>query len=297
MSVEPPPIAVIRNIYFCLSGAVDPAITMKIHPFLLLLITALASYGSTTIVPKASYDRPFELTGPKDLPILCAGIAAAGAALALEYSIQPLTVEEVNGLSREAVNRFDRNATYHYSKSIDDASDIAAYCILAAPLSLLTDRKIRETVKTFSVMYTETVTLAYVLPSMGKGFFKRPRPYVYNTAAPLDEKLSRDARVSFFSRHTTFAFASACFMSSVYGSYNHGSRLTPLVWAGSLGAASAIGYLRFAAGAHFPTDILTGALAGTLIGCGVPYLHKTIHDSARLSLTPFCNGLCLSLKW
>jgi len=270
---------------------------MKKYPLFLLLTFSLGAYGGDSLGLNALHSIPFVLTGQKDLPILCAGIAFAGAAFAVENSIEPLTEDEVNGLSRNSVNRFDRNATYHYSKSIDNFSDIAAYCILATPLSLLTDRKIRETAKTFLVMYTETVMLAYALPSIGKGFFKRPRPYVYNPAIPLDKKLSRDARVSFFSRHTTFAFASACFMSTVYGSYNRGSKLTPLVWAGGLGAASAVGSFRFAAGAHFPTDILTGALAGTLIGCGVPYLHKSTNASARLSLTSFGNGLCLSLEW
>ena len=270
---------------------------MKKYPLFLLLALSLGAYGGDTIGLNALHNRPFVLTGQKDLPILCAGIACAAAALAIEHSIKALTQDEVNGLSRDSVNSFDRNATYHYSKAIGTVSDITCYCILAAPLGLLTDRKIRETAKTYSVMYTETVMLAYVLPSIGKGFFKRPRPYVYNPAVPLDEKLSRDARVSFFSRHTTFAFASACFASMVYGSYNPGSKLTPYVWAGSLAAASAVGFFRFAAGEHFPTDILTGALAGTLIGCGVPYLHKTKNDSARLSLAALGSGLCLSLEW
>jgi membrane-associated phospholipid phosphatase len=270
---------------------------MKKCPLLLLLLFSLGAYGGDTIASTTLHNKPFVLSGQKDLPLLCAGIASAGAAFFAERSIAPLTIEKVNGLSRNAVNCFDRNATYHYSKSIGKASDISVYCILAAPLSLFTDSKIRETAKTFLVMYTETVMLAYALPSLGKGIFKRPRPYVYNPAVPLNEKLSPEACVSFFSRHTTFAFASACFMSTVYGSYNKGSDLTPFIWAGSLAAASAVGIFRFAAGAHFPTDILTGVLAGTLVGCGVPYVHKTINDFTRLSLTSSGNGLCLSLKW
>jgi membrane-associated phospholipid phosphatase len=264
---------------------------------LLLLTSAVSVHGggSTAIAPLP--ERPFVITGQKDIPLFSAGISAAAAAFAIEHSTAPLTLDDVNGLSRNSVNRFDRGATYNFSKATDDFSDIFVYCVLAAPLALLTDRNIRATSKTFSAMYAETVIMAYALPGLGKGLFKRPRPFVYNPRVPSDEKLSREARVSFFSRHTTFAFASACFMSTVHGTCNPGSSLTPYVWAGSLAAASAVGYLRFAAGAHFPTDILTGALVGSIIGCGIPFMHTSKSAASRLSLDTSGNALSLSLEW
>lgn len=270
---------------------------MKINPSLLFLTLAITVYGGDTTPTAPLSGKPFESTGHKDFVLLGAGIAFSAAAFAIEHTIEPLTQEEVNGLSRNSVNRFDRNATYHYSKSLGSISDVLVDLTLAAPLCLFTDRKIRETVKTFSIMYAEVVMFAYALPSLGKGLVERPRPFVYNPAAAAEEKLSRDARVSFFSRHTTFAFASACFMSTVYGGYHPGSKLNPYVWAGSLGAASVVGYLRFAAGAHFPTDILTGALAGTLIGCGVPYLQRAGRAPAAVSLQTAGSGLYLTIRW
>jgi membrane-associated phospholipid phosphatase len=54
--------------------------------------------------------------------------------------------------------------------------------------------------------------------------------------------------------------------------------------------------MRYRAGYHFPTDILTGALAGMLVGCGVPWLHKTKGLARHLSLAPVNNGFCLSLE-
>jgi membrane-associated phospholipid phosphatase len=41
-----------------------------------------------------------------------------------------------------------------------------------------------------------------------------------------------------------------------------------------LAAAGTVGYLRFAAGRHYPTDILAGALIGSLVGWLVPQLHE-----------------------
>lgn len=267
---------------------------MEMKALVLSLVCAVTAHAGDLTVAKPFYDRPFEISIKRDIPLLSAGIAAAGAAFVLERSLKPLTQEEINGLSRTSINSFDRTATYRYSKTIDNFSDILVDCVLAAPLTLLTDRKVRASVYSFSVMYTEAVALAYALPSLGKGFFERPRPFVYNGAVPADEKLTREARVSFFSRHTTFSFASATFISSVYGSFNPGSKLTPYLWTGSLAAASAVGFARFAAGAHFPTDILTGALAGGLIGWGVPYLHRSKNSAVRFSIDPVGNSFSLS---
>jgi membrane-associated phospholipid phosphatase len=41
------------------------------------------------------------------------------------------------------------------------------------------------------------------------------------------------------------------------------------------GAATGVGALRVAAGKHFPTDIIVGAVLGSAIGWLVPTLHPT----------------------
>jgi membrane-associated phospholipid phosphatase len=240
--------------------------------------------------------KPFEISMKKDRWLLGAGIAAAGAAFVLERSIPALRQEEIDGLVRGSVNPFDRHATYHYSKNLDNISDFLVYGILAAPLALFTDRDIRRNAAEFSLMYAEVVAFSYALPTLGKAFIKRPRPFDYNPDAPKNEKLLADARASFFSRHTTFAFASACFMSTVYGKYNHESRLKPYLWAGSLAAAAVVGDLRFEAGAHFMSDVLIGAAVGSVVGCGVPLLHNAKKAGLRLSLLPVPDGFRLSLE-
>jgi membrane-associated phospholipid phosphatase len=273
---------------------------MKSFPLLLLLTSAVTVHGSDTLAilaPETRCIKPFAITKKKDLPILGAGIVFAAAAFALERSIPSLRQEEIDGLARNSVNPFDRHATYHYSKNLDNISDLLVYGVLAAPFSLLTDRNIRRNAIEFPLMYAEVVAFSYALPTLGKAFIKRPRPFVYNPDAPLDEKLLADARSSFFSRHTTFAFASACFISTIYGDYHPGSKLKPYIWGGSLAAAAVVGDLRFEAGAHFLTDVLVGAVTGTIVGCGVPFLHKSKKTGVHFSINPFNNAFCLSLEW
>ncbi len=59
---------------------------------------------------------------------------------------------------------------------------------------------------------------------------------------------------------------------------NPDSHSKNLVWAGCLATASVTGYLRYAAGYHFPTDILAGAALGAFTGWLVPQLHEIDQD-------------------
>ena len=93
-----------------------------------------------------------------------------------------------------------------------------------------------------------------------------------------------DARKSFYSSHTAFAFASAVFLSTTYDEYFPESRWRGWIWAVSLTGASTVGYLRYAAGEHFPTDILAGALLGAATGYLVPVLHRI--GAEKISVRP-----------
>jgi membrane-associated phospholipid phosphatase len=84
------------------------------------------------------------------------------------------------------------------------------------------------------------------------------------------------------------AFASAVFISTVYSDYNPHSEWKPYIWAGSLLTASVVGYLRYEAGMHFPTDILVGALVGGTIGHVIPWLHRVGQEN--IFLTPSAHG-------
>ncbi|NIV15452.1 MAG: phosphatase PAP2 family protein, partial [Aliifodinibius sp.] len=48
----------------------------------------------------------------------------------------------------------------------------------------------------------------------------------------------------------------------------------PAIWGGAVGIPTTVGLLRIISGWHFPTDVLVGALVGTLIG----YVILSLHD-------------------
>ncbi len=145
-------------------------------------------------------------------------------------------------------------------------SDILYGAAAVAPFALFANETMRNEWRTITLMYIETWSFIGGTSMLSKGLVERYRPYVYNPNVPLDKKLNSDAKMSFFSNHTTAAFASAVFLSTVYSDYNPNSEWRPYVWAGSLLIASVVGYLRYEAGEHFPTDIIAGAVAGSAIG-------------------------------
>lgn len=233
-------------------------------------------------------DPPYQYRWSKDGWILGAcAIGGAGAA-AIEHSIEPITLGEINRLSRADVNRFDRGATFNYSKQVTEASYALVGVVVAAPLGLLLDHDVKDSWKTYSLMYMETVAFAVIIPAFAKGTAERIRPFVYNPDVAASTRMTNDPRGSFFSRHTTMAFASAVFLSTVHDAYHPGSASSPYIWAGSLLAATAVGVMRVESGDHFPTDVIAGAAVGSAIGYVIPRMHRV--EAGRFSLTPVLRG-------
>lgn len=256
---------------------------MKMHSrFIQLLIVILLISASLFS------QSPYKISWNKDGYIVGGGIITGSTALALDKSVRPLTLQEVNLLSRESINSFDRSATYRYSVSASRASDVLYGIALAAPITMFTDRAIRKDWKTITLMYLETFGWVGSITELTKASVQRIRPLVYNSNVPFDSKSSSESRKSFFSGHSSVAFASAFFISTVYSDYNPNSKWRPFVYTGSLLTASVVGYLRYEAGAHFPTDILAGAAAGSAIGYIIPWLHRIGKENT--SITPSAPG-------
>ena len=243
---------------------------------------------------------PYERSWSKDGWIAGLSAAAGAGAIVVSQTPSPLTAAEINTLSRESVNWFDRSATDRYSESIDDASDVVIYGVVAAPMALFAGKCVRDDWETFSLMYVETIALAAILPAFAKGTVERIRPYAYNPDAPMDVKTTSDAKKSFFSRHASMAFASAVFLSTAYDDYYPDSHASPYIWIGSLLAASAVGYMRYSSGQHFPTDIVTGAIVGSAVGYLIPRLHRADHGTPGLASTAAAFsplGVAFELRW
>lgn len=256
------------------------------------IIATFIIYHSSCIISFAQ--SPYELKTARELTWLGIGAASMGMSLALNHTVDPLTQSEIATLNRAEINAFDRNATYHWSTRAGRLSDVTLLgnVALAGALALGT-KPMRQDAKTVAIMYVETMLLANGIEGSVKALTQRNRPFVYNPDAPLDEKLTRDARQSFFSGHAASSFATAVFTGEVFRHYFPHSRWKPVVWIGSVGLATATAVLRYEAGKHYPTDLITGAAFGTLVGWGIPKLHEVKNRSnlgRRLDVQPWSSG-------
>ena len=178
-------------------------------------------------------------------------------------------------MDRDHIPGLDRFASYNYSETASNLSDLLIYTCLASPFLLLFSSAIRNDFDIVYGMYSESLLFGIALPFYGKAGVQRIRPYIYNTEVPMNKKLSVDTKKSFFSGHASGAFTSTIFLSTIYSTYYPNSKWKPYILTGSVLLASTVGYLRIAAGAHFVTDVLVGAIVGTMVGFIIPKIHET----------------------
>lgn len=116
------------------------------------------------------------------------------------------------------------------------------------------------------MMCSELFTLGVTMGA--KGLVRRPRPWV---AYEGDLVCLQPVRsTSFPSGHTSIAFATATSLTLVCPQWY--VAVPAYLWAG------AVGYSRMYVGAHYPSDVLVGAVLGTASAFVVHYVRQTIWE-------------------
>ncbi len=180
------------------------------------------------------------------------------------------------------VNPYDgwmrKHVLWEKRRTADVTSSILAYVV--EPTAMLGLSAIsaanEDAISKFPVdalLISEATIIAGNVNQLVKFGFARERPFVHflpraPTAVRELTDSPTDDNLSFFSGHTTLAFAVATASGTI--STLRGYRLAPLVWGTGLALASTVGYLRIAADKHYFSDVLTAAIVGSAIGIGVP---------------------------
>jgi len=222
----------------------------------------------------AAAQKPYTLSGAGEAAWIGGGGAGIGISLLLRHNTPPFTPDEVAALDAGRISAFDRFATRHYSAAARRQSDIFLFSAPAIPLLLLADPAVRRDAPTVGLIAGEVMLVNTALTLLSKEIAHRPRPFAYNPAAPLPEKLKRDARLSFFSGHTSTVAALAFSTAKIWSDYHPDSGWRPVMWAGAAVIPATVGYLRMRAGKHFLSDVAAGFAAGAVTGWLIPQLHR-----------------------
>jgi len=250
---------------------------------------------------QAIAQSPYELTLKKDAPILTFGLAGGFASVFYDFNIKPLDEEDVAERIANPfdINSFDRKAVNFYSSKARRNSDVLLYTTYSYPFLFLLDKNIRSDYLTVGVMTIEVFLINGSLTASTKGFVQRARPFVYNTDVAIEEKLRKNAKLSFYSGHTSVVSSLSFFSARVFSDYHPNSKWKPAVWSAAAIIPAATGYFRVKGGKHFPTDVITGYITGALIGYFIPVLHrkKDKDQKVGVNIYPGPTSLGMTMTW
>ncbi|MBI2388389.1 MAG: phosphatase PAP2 family protein [Deltaproteobacteria bacterium] len=247
------------------------AATLSVSAMFALALSAAGARAEVTPIEPSPRDpsRPaFQLYAEFDLPALGIGVVFAGARL-----VRTQKAWCAPRCDEKDLNAFDRLTAGRWDPAWTNVSNIGIAAVIAAPaIYLLADEGPLNALND-AVVIGEAALLASATSTIMTVAAGRPRPFLYGDKAPLEDRNTVDASMSFISSHTAISFAVATSTWMTYRRLHPRSRAHWLVLAVGDAAATLVGTARMLAGRHFPTDVLSGAIVGTSVGVMVPALH------------------------
>ena len=270
---------------------------MKKIFIILLIVNAFNSIRAQDT--SSAEEKVYKLNAKIEIPLTLGFYASNYLGFHLLKHKTLLTPSEISLLDINDIWGFNRIAVeQNYSATIrENARNISDWGVVTSfilPSVLFFDKEIKKDFSNILLLYLETQAISsslYLYP--GPMFTKRIRPFVYYPEIPLDEKLLEGSTDSFFSGHTTSAATASFFMAKVYTDYHPDTKGKKwLFFTAAIIPPAFVGYYRYKALKHFPTDILTGMAMGAAAGILIPELHKirTVKNK-NLSIVPFTGSI------
>jgi len=241
------------------------------------------------LVPKAAEPRPagrvtFDIDPVADIGVIAVSLGFAGVLELInstgEIRPQPVSPNfdrsQLLGIDRGAVSQTpDPNAGGYSTIGLGAA---VAFAFIDPVVSGFREKSVQTGIAD-GVMYAESMSLTFAATNMVKMAVRRPRPFAYRDAESHKNdptfNASTDSGISFFSGHaaiTAAVSATATYLAFARSPHNARPWITLIVAAG---LTTFVSIERVRSGAHFPTDVIAGSVAGAGIGVVVPHLHRT----------------------
>jgi len=201
--------------------------------------------------------------------------------------------------------------------NLRDTSDVllsvaTTYPFLIDALAVAWWHRSSPTVATqMALMNAEAMAITAALQGLVSSLVSRERPYAASgqncpEGTETEDCVRSNRYRSFFSGHTSQAFVSAALTCAHHGNLPlYGDRASDtLACVSFIALAGTIGTFRIAGDMHYASDVITGAVLGSLVGLSVPYLlhyqsssdetAKTKSAWPTVTLLPTPNGLALT---
>jgi membrane-associated phospholipid phosphatase len=239
--------------------------------------------------PKAAEPRPagrvtFDIDPVADIGVIAVSLGFAGVLELINSTgeIRPQAISpnfdrsQLLGIDRGAVSQTpDPNAGGYSTIGVGAA---VAFAFIDPVISGFREKSVQTGIAD-GVLYAESMSLTFAATNMVKMAVRRPRPFAYRDADAHKNdpnfNASTDSGVSFFSGHsaiTAAVGATATYLAFARSPHNARPWITLIV---ATGLSTFVSIERVRSGAHFPTDVIAGSVAGAGIGVVVPHLHRT----------------------
>ncbi|MFL5814100.1 MAG: phosphatase PAP2 family protein [Bdellovibrionia bacterium] len=240
------------------------------------------------LIAAASPDSVYEISPAVDAAII--GATALGSVIPQTLSSHlispscPCNAGDVNG--------FDRPTIGNHSQTAATISDVTLGAAMLVPpvLDYLTVGAGSAWVEDL-VVYSEVLSVSGAFTTLSKFTVQRPIPLEYSGDLSHQDT---NGYASFFSGHTALAFA-ALSAAAITADYRYHLGAWP--WLVVAGAGASVAYERVAAGRHFPTDVMMGALAGTVTGVFIPIFHRRKSDPLPVTISWEDQGVMVTWRY
>ena len=232
----------------------------------------------------------YRLNAADDIAITLSALAATGLGTLLYSQMQ--TPDQIK--DKDELLPWDKPLAGRYSESADFASDMGSI-LAVAPLALsgyawFSGNSTGKEFATFTLMFAQSIAIGNGINLAVRSLEIWPRPYMYSDSDKAKEAKA-EAYGSFFSGHASAAFTVATFTDQWFRFVYPNSPYKNIVRATAYSLAGLESALRVAAGKHYFTDVVVGALVGTGISLGILEMHREINDKFTLWVGPSVAGI------
>ena len=256
------------------------------------------------ITAKHRMPNPYRLSFKHEVPFLVVstGVLTSGILAQVWNKKGSLNAEDIDRLDREDIFFLDRSSALNNSSQSASYSDFFRSAVTFFPVYFLSNHYTKQDIGPLVVMSVEVFSMTFGLTNIAKNVIRRPRPFTYNPDVPLEDKVKKDAKRSFFSGHTSHTAAFSFFMAKVITDYHPEAKkgLKIFFWSFAATIPAVTAYLRVRAGRHFPTDVIAGYLTGAMVGYFIPHLHLRKNRKSPISFSPLIydnyTGLSMTIR-
>ena len=261
------------------------------------IATSLLLFSFLIAQAQDNDDRMYHLNLKVDIPLTVVALGATYFGFETINAKDSISNAELYALDKNDIPGIDRSAAGNWDVDAEHLSDPFFLGAFPFGLVLLADKAVRSELGTIGLMYLQAVAISsgtYATVTGASGRF-RPLTYQdyskhtveeYDAMYPELDLTSHGNRNSFFGGHPMITATTTFFVAKVYSDLHPESNFKYALW-GFAGATTAFNALmRYKAGKHFPTDLITGVSIGVLSGILVPEFHKKKPNEGGFSMSP-----------